>query len=90
MIDLALPLLAVLALVAGGLALWRTLFGPASRPLFRLLRFGGLFLLAGLLVAWLTWTLSNAWTFQLFGGLVPRVETSEPTLEDVFLALDAR
>jgi chitin deacetylase len=83
-IDIVIPLLAVLGLIAPGLALWHALFGPASRPLLRLARFASLFLLAGLLVAWLTWRLSNAWTFQLLGGLVSHVETSEPVVALTF------
>ena len=84
MIDVIIPLLAMVALTASGLALWRALLGPPRRPLVRLLRFGSLLLLAGLLIAWLTWRLSNAWTFQLFGGLVSRVETAEPIVALTF------
>ena len=84
MIDLLIPVFSVVALTFAGLALWRALFGAAKHPLVSLLRFSCLFLLAGLLVALTAWQISNAWSFQVFGGLVPRVETSKPLVALTF------
>jgi peptidoglycan/xylan/chitin deacetylase (PgdA/CDA1 family) len=41
-------------------------------------------LVVGLLVPWSAWRLMNARTIQLFGGIVPRVEASEPIVALTF------
>lgn len=77
MIEVLIPVLVLAALVGGGLALWRVIRGPAQGRLALVSRVIVLSLASGLLVGPGTWDLSNARTVQLFGGIVPRVDTTE-------------
>jgi peptidoglycan/xylan/chitin deacetylase (PgdA/CDA1 family) len=72
------------ALSTAGLVAWRWLRGPARHPSRFLLRLGILAVASALLVTWSAWKLSNARTVQLFGGIVPRVETNEPVVALTF------
>jgi peptidoglycan/xylan/chitin deacetylase (PgdA/CDA1 family) len=74
MLEVIVPLLVVLVLVMGGLALWRGILGKARRPWLRVVLLG-LILLP--VVAFATWRISKARHFQFFGGMVTRVETAE-------------
>ena len=76
MLEAVIFALITVALAGGGLALWRLVRGPARRPLALVLRVALAALAAALLIAFSAWKLSNATTVQLFGGIVPRVETS--------------
>jgi peptidoglycan/xylan/chitin deacetylase (PgdA/CDA1 family) len=78
MIEVAISLLIIVAFVVVGLAVWMLIRGPANRPLGLTLRIAGLSLLGIVLVTMYAWKLSNSCTVQLFGGIVPRVDTSEP------------
>ena len=73
-----------LALLAGGLVLWRLVRGPARRrwgAAGRVAALGVLIVPAMLLG---TWKLSNAHTVQLFGGIVDSVETEAPVIALTF------
>jgi peptidoglycan/xylan/chitin deacetylase (PgdA/CDA1 family) len=86
MIEIGILAVVCIVLVGGGLAIWRLARGPAPRRLVLALRIATLSLIGMLLVATSAWTLSNSRTLQLFGGIVPRVDTAEPivalTLDD--------
>jgi peptidoglycan/xylan/chitin deacetylase (PgdA/CDA1 family) len=86
MVEFAVSVTIILLIAGAGLVAWRLLRGPAGHPSRFLLRLGVLAVASTLLVAWSAWKLSNARTLQLFGGIVPRVETAEPlvalTLDD--------
>jgi peptidoglycan/xylan/chitin deacetylase (PgdA/CDA1 family) len=74
MLEVIIPLLLVLALVVGGLALWRGILGKPRQPWGRV----GLLLVILLpAMAFTTWRISKARHFQFFGGIVTRVETAE-------------
>lgn len=77
MIEVVIPVLVLAAFVGGGLALWRLIRGPAHGRLVLASRVLVLSLAGGLLAGLGTWGLSNARTVQLFGGIVPRVDTTE-------------
>ena len=73
-----------LALLAGGLVLWRLVRGPARRrwgAAGRVAALGVLIVPAMLLG---TWKLSNAHTVQLFGRIVDSVETEAPVIALTF------
>lgn len=85
MIELAILAVAWVVLVSGGLAIWSFLAGPAQRRWALALRVGALCLVGMLLIGVSAWQLSNARSLQLFGGIVPRLDTREPV---VALTLD--
>ncbi len=74
MLEAIIPLLLVLALVGGGLAVCRSILGKARRPWGRV---GLLLVILVPAVAFTTWRISKARNFQFFGGIVTRVETGE-------------
>jgi peptidoglycan/xylan/chitin deacetylase (PgdA/CDA1 family) len=77
MLEIGILALCTVALAGVGLAAWHLLRGKAkSRPSL-LLRIGAVALVAGSLVAWSAWQLSKARTWQVFGWIVPRVETDK-------------
>jgi peptidoglycan/xylan/chitin deacetylase (PgdA/CDA1 family) len=86
MIEAGIGLAVVLGLVVVGLAVWRYVRGPSRRRFGTVLRVTALSLVVIPLVLVVAWRLINSQTFQLFGGIVPSVETSEPlvalTLDD--------
>jgi peptidoglycan/xylan/chitin deacetylase (PgdA/CDA1 family) len=74
----AVILLAVaIALVSVGLAVWRLLPGPARGRRGTALRLAVLSLLVIPLVLGSAWKLGKSRTFQLFGNIVPRVDTAD-------------
>jgi chitin deacetylase len=73
-----------LALLAGGLALWRLVRGTARRRWGMVGRAAALGVLIGPAMLFATWKLSNAHTVQLFGGIVDRVETEAPVVALTF------
>jgi peptidoglycan/xylan/chitin deacetylase (PgdA/CDA1 family) len=84
MIEVAIVFLAVAALVGAGLFIWRPPGDQPRRALHFALRAGVLGAIAGPLVAFAVWQISRARTFQLFGEIVPRVETSAPVVALTF------
>ena len=72
-----------LALLAGGLALWRLVRGPV-RPWGVAGRVAVLGVLVAPAMLFATWKLSNSRSVQLFGGIVDRVETSAPVVALTF------
>jgi peptidoglycan/xylan/chitin deacetylase (PgdA/CDA1 family) len=77
LVEVAISLAIVLALMGAGLLAWRALRGPARRRYGRLLRAAAVGLVVIPLMLWSAWKLSNARTVQLLGEIVPRVETTE-------------
>ena len=78
-------LLATASLFGGiGLALWRSIRGPAPGRVGTVRRAAILCLVLMPLVAWSAWRISNSRRFQLFGEMVPRVETSAPVVALTF------
>lgn len=84
LIEVALPLAVALALIGGGLALWKRWRGPATRWPSLVFRVAVLSLVVMPLVTLAVWRLSKSRTFQLFGGLVPLVETPAPVVALTF------
>ncbi len=84
MIEIGLGMLVVLAIEALVLVAWRWARGSARRPLALAGRVAAVTLLVVPLAAYGTWRLSKSRSFQLFGGLVRRVETSEPVVALTF------
>jgi peptidoglycan/xylan/chitin deacetylase (PgdA/CDA1 family) len=84
MIEVGILAGVVLILVGAGLALWRLARGPSGRPWVLAIRLAILSLVIVPLVGWSTWRLSKSRTYQLFGQIVPRVETSEPLVALTF------
>jgi peptidoglycan/xylan/chitin deacetylase (PgdA/CDA1 family) len=84
LIEIALPLALSLTLIGGALTLWRRWRGPATRRLNQILRVVVLSLVVMPVVTLVVWRLSKSRTFQFFGGLVPRVETSAPVVALTF------
>lgn len=77
MLEVLIPLLFVIALAAAGWFAWRRLRGPVASPWGAAGRLAVVFLVPALLVTWGSWRLMKTPSFQLFGRLVDRVETSE-------------
>ena len=84
MLEAGILLGIVLGLLGGGLAIWRAVRGPVRRRAGTVGRIAALSLVVVPIVLWSAWKLSNARTVQLFGGIVPRVETSEPVVALTF------
>jgi peptidoglycan/xylan/chitin deacetylase (PgdA/CDA1 family) len=84
MLEAGILLGIVLGLLGGGLAIWRAVRGPVRRRAGTVGRIAALSLGVVPIVLWSAWKLSNARTVQLFGGIVPRVETSEPVVALTF------
>jgi peptidoglycan/xylan/chitin deacetylase (PgdA/CDA1 family) len=84
MIEGTVLLLVVTTLVFGGLAIWRLATGRPRHRLEFAFRTFVLGTTAAALVAATAWTLINARTLQLFGGIVPRVGTSLPVVALTF------
>ena len=86
MLEVGIGFLVLLGLIGGGWAVWRLLGGPARRRCDAGLRLVLLCVVAIPLLIAAAWHLSKARTLQLFGGIVPRVETTAPlvalTLDD--------
>lgn len=85
MVEVCIFAAITLAFVSSGLAGWRLIRGPAKRRIGLALRVGVVGLMSTLLVCAPTWRLVKSRTFQCFGGIVPRVDTSAPV---VALTLD--
>ncbi len=75
MLEIGTLLLLAVILTGAGLAAWRVFRGPASNPQALALRISAIVVVATALVTFSAWKLSKARTIQLFGGIVPRVET---------------
>ncbi len=73
-----------LLLIAGGLAAWHLLRGAAGSPRRRAARALVLAAVAGPLVAFGAYRLTNSRTFQVVGSIVARVETSSPVVALTF------
>jgi peptidoglycan/xylan/chitin deacetylase (PgdA/CDA1 family) len=84
MLEAAIFLAITLALIVGGLAIWHAVRGPAGRPGTTLLRFVAVSLVVSPIMLLAVWKLSNARTVQLFGEIVPRVETAQPLVALTF------
>jgi len=84
MIEIGILFAVLVAFVGAGLAIWRLIGGPTQRRLGLVLRITILSLIGALLLSLSAWKLSNARTFQLFGGIVPRVDTTEPVVALTF------
>jgi len=84
MLEAVIFLALALALLAGGLALWRFVRGPARRRWGVVGRVAALCVLIVPAMLFATWKLSNAHTVQLFGGIVDRVETEAPVVALTF------
>jgi peptidoglycan/xylan/chitin deacetylase (PgdA/CDA1 family) len=84
MIEAAILIVIIAAFVSGGLAVWRFTRGPAKRRLGLILRPATLSLMGALLVSVSAWRLSNSRAFQLFGGMLRRVNTSAPVVALTF------
>ena len=78
MVDVGFPLAAAFLFAGTGLAVWRSIRGPARGRVGTLRRAAILCLVLMPLVTWSAWKISNSRRFQLFGEMVPRVETSAP------------
>jgi peptidoglycan/xylan/chitin deacetylase (PgdA/CDA1 family) len=76
MLEVVLSLAIVFALVVAELATWRSIRGPARRRWGAFVRAVVLGLVTASLVAGAEWRYSKSRTSQLFGEIVPRVETS--------------
>lgn len=83
MIETALLLVATCALTSGGVVAWRLVRGPAQKPATAA-RTVAVSVVALSLVGFGTWRLVNSRTFQLFGEIVPRVETDAPLVALTF------
>jgi peptidoglycan/xylan/chitin deacetylase (PgdA/CDA1 family) len=84
MLEAVIFLGVAIALLAGGLAVWRLARGPARRRWGVVWRAAALGVLIAAAMLFGAWKLSNAHTFQLFGGLVDRVETEAPVVALTF------
>lgn len=78
MIEAGILLAIVLIVICSGLLIWRLVAGRPSRPLHLAARVAALCLLVLPPIFYSTYRLMNARTFQLYGEIVPRVETSRP------------
>jgi peptidoglycan/xylan/chitin deacetylase (PgdA/CDA1 family) len=85
MIEAGIMFAVCLACVGGGLALWRLIGGPARRRFGLESRVVSVSLAVALIVPMAAWRLSKSRTFQCFGSMVARVDTSAPV---VALTLD--
>ena len=84
MIEVGIFVAITLAFIGSGLAVWKLLRGPAKRRPGSVSRVVILGLASVLLVSASAWKLSKSRTFQCFGGIVPRVETSAPLVALTF------
>jgi peptidoglycan/xylan/chitin deacetylase (PgdA/CDA1 family) len=84
MIEIGILVVAVLAFVGGGLAVWGFARGPANRHRGLTPRIAVLSLMSIVLVPASAWELSKSRTFQCFGNIVPRVDTSAPVVALTF------
>ncbi len=82
--EIAILALVSLAGIAVGLALWYRIRGPAQRRRGQIWRAVSVSLCVLSLVALSVYELMNSRTFQLFGQIVPRVETSQPVVALTF------
>jgi peptidoglycan-N-acetylglucosamine deacetylase len=84
MLEVMIFLALALTLLTAGLLIWRLVRGPARRRWGTVGRTAALSLLiaAAMLVG--AWRLSNARTFQLFGEIVDRVDTTAPMVALTF------
>ncbi len=82
--EAAIGLIIALVIIAIGLGLWRLIRGPApSRAIFAV-RILVLAVIILPLEAFGTYRLMNSRTYQLFGEIIPRVETSEKAVALTF------
>ena len=84
MLEAGLLLLFLLLLVSGGLFIWRLLAGRPGTRRGLLGRVVVLGVIDVVLVAALSYMLMNARTFQLFGTIVPAVNTTQPLVALTF------
>ena len=84
MIEALIVLLSGLLLTLITLAVWRALRGPARGRGAAVRRAAVVGLVTVPLVTLAAWNLSNSRDFQFFGGMVNRVETSEPVVALTF------
>jgi chitin deacetylase len=76
MVEAGIMFAVCLICVGAGLAVWRLVGGPARRRFGTESRIVFLSLAVALVVPVSAWRLSKSRTFQCFGNMVPRVETS--------------
>lgn len=84
MIEIGIGVLVLLACIGVGWAAWRLLGGAVRRRRDAVLRLVLVGLVATTLLTASAWHLSRSPTFQLFGGIVPRVETAVPVVALTF------
>jgi len=84
MLEVLICLALALALLAGGLAVWRLVRGPARRRWGMAGRIAALGVLIAPAMLFGTWKLSNAHTLQPFGGIVDGVDTAAPVVALTF------
>jgi peptidoglycan/xylan/chitin deacetylase (PgdA/CDA1 family) len=84
MLEAAISILAIALFAGAGLAFWRLTCGPSRGWPSLVLRAAILALVSALLTVASAWELSNSRTFQLFGGIVYRVNTSVPVVALTF------
>jgi peptidoglycan/xylan/chitin deacetylase (PgdA/CDA1 family) len=84
MFEAGLMFAICLACVGAGLALWRFIAGPARRRFGPESRVISVSLAVALVVPISAWRLSKSRSFQCFGGMVPRVDTSTPVVALTF------
>ncbi len=82
--EAAIGLIIALVIIAIGLGLWRLIRGPALSRKITVLRIIVLAALILPLEAFGTYRLMNSRTYQLFGEIIPRVETSEKVVALTF------
>jgi peptidoglycan/xylan/chitin deacetylase (PgdA/CDA1 family) len=84
LIEVVIPLLVAFVLSGLGMIVWRTLRGAVRNRVNLVMRLIVVGLVAMMLVAALVWRISKSRSVQLFGGMVARVETSEPVVALTF------
>ncbi len=84
MIEIGILIVVMLAFIGGGLAVWKFTRGPAKQRRGLAPRIAVLSLMSIVLVPTSAWELSKSRTFQWFGNIVTRVDTSAPVVALTF------
>jgi peptidoglycan/xylan/chitin deacetylase (PgdA/CDA1 family) len=84
MVEAGIMFAVCVTCVGVGLVLWRLIGGPARRRFGPESRVVSLSLVVALIVPISAWKLSKSRTFQCFGNMVPRVDTSTPVVALTF------
>ena len=84
MVEAGIMVVVCVTCVGVGLAVWRLIGGPARRRFGSESRVVSLSLAVALIVPISAWKLSKSRTFQCFGCMVPRVDTSTPVVALTF------